>query len=191
MDFTKRQIEIIDASKYLIGKKKDIVLSLAVFLLIVGGAILLEQVFSDRAALIHVGAIIGSMMVGNVFFIIIPNQKKVVAEPTLANNIVYYPIYKPNTSSLGCGEGDALICAVDADCGYNRSSELDDSGVTAKTDCYKVGVGVLSKLVIFGKKLYANISGKTDEKKAKTDIVIINALDSDNLNLRSSWRENF
>ena len=65
--------------KYLIGKKKDIVLSLAVFLLIVGGAILLEQVFSDRAALIHVGAIIGSMMVGNVFFIIIPNQKKVVA----------------------------------------------------------------------------------------------------------------
>jgi len=122
---------------------------------------------------------------------ILSDQKKVVAEPTLANNIVYYPIYKPNTSSLGCGEGDALICAVDADCGYNRSSELDDSGVTAKTDCYKVGVGVLSKLVIFGKKLYANISGKTDEKKAKTDIVIINALDSDNLNLRSSWRENF
>ena len=122
---------------------------------------------------------------------ILSDQKKVVAEPTLANNIVYYPIYKPNTSSLGCGEGDALICAVDADCGYNRSSELDDSGATAKTDCYKVGVGVLSKLVIFGKKLYANISGKTDEKKAKTDIVIINALDSDNLNLRSSWRENF
>ena len=52
-------------------------------------------------------------------------------------------------------------------------------------------MSLLSKLVIFGKKLYANISGKTDKNKAKTDIVIINAIDSDNDNLRSSWRENF
>lgn len=38
----------------------------------------LDQVFSDRAAFIHVGAIIGTAMVANVFFVIIPNQKKVV-----------------------------------------------------------------------------------------------------------------
>ncbi len=122
---------------------------------------------------------------------ILKDRKKVTAEPTLANNIVYYPIYKPDSTTLGCGEGDALICAVDADCGYNRSSELDENGATDKKDCYKVGQGVLSKLVIFGKKLYANISGKTDKNKAKRDIVIINAIDSDNDNLRSSWRENF
>ena len=44
---------------------------------------------------------------------------------------------------------------------------------------------------IFGNNLYANISGKTDEDKDKTDIVILNAIDDGNPNLRSSWRENF
>ena len=39
----------------------------------------LEQVFSDRAAYLHVGAAIGTCMVANVFFVIIPNQKKTVA----------------------------------------------------------------------------------------------------------------
>ena len=118
------------------------------------------------------------------------DRKKVTAEPTLANNVVYFPIFKPNTA-LGCGKGDAYICAVDADCGYNRSSELDESGSTNKKNCYKVGTGVLSKLVIFGKKLYANISGETEEDKKKKDIVILNAIDTGDVNLRSSWRENF
>ncbi|MES2442370.1 MAG: urate hydroxylase PuuD [Pseudomonadota bacterium] len=40
----------------------------------------LDTVFSARAAYMHVGAIMGSVMVGNVFFIIIPNQRKVVAD---------------------------------------------------------------------------------------------------------------
>jgi len=39
----------------------------------------LTRIFSDRAAFLHVGAILGTAMVANVFFIIIPNQKKVVA----------------------------------------------------------------------------------------------------------------
>ncbi|MEI9992472.1 MAG: urate hydroxylase PuuD [Rhizomicrobium sp.] len=39
----------------------------------------LTRVFSDRAAFLHVGAIVGTAMVANVFFVIIPNQKKVVA----------------------------------------------------------------------------------------------------------------
>ncbi|RYY34040.1 MAG: hypothetical protein EOP59_16865, partial [Sphingomonadales bacterium] len=37
-------------------------------------------VFTARGAYLHVGAIIGSVMVGNVFFVIIPNQKIVVAD---------------------------------------------------------------------------------------------------------------
>ena len=49
------------------------------------------------------------------------------------------------------------------------SSELDESGSTNKKNCYKVGTGVLSKLVIFGKKLYANISGETEEDKKLHD----------------------
>ena len=37
------------------------------------------QVFSGRGAYVHAGAVIAGIMSGNVFFLIIPNQKKVVA----------------------------------------------------------------------------------------------------------------
>jgi uncharacterized membrane protein len=50
------------------------------FACLVYAAILLDSLFSARAAYMHVGAIVGSVMVGNVFFIIIPNQRKVVAD---------------------------------------------------------------------------------------------------------------
>ncbi len=43
-------------------------------------ASLLDSLFNARAAYLHVGAIIGTVMVGNVFLIIIPNQRKVVAD---------------------------------------------------------------------------------------------------------------
>lgn len=55
------------------------VLSVLVFALAVAAAYGFAQVFSPRAAFIHAGALVGTIMVGNVFFIIIPNQKKVVA----------------------------------------------------------------------------------------------------------------
>jgi len=42
-------------------------------------AYFLSEVFSGRAAYIHVGAAIGTMMVGNVFFVIIPAQKEMVS----------------------------------------------------------------------------------------------------------------
>ncbi|MEI6642098.1 MAG: urate hydroxylase PuuD [Novosphingobium sp.] len=46
---------------------------------LVAAAFGLDHVFSARGAYLHVGAIIGTAMVGNVFFVIIPNQRKVVA----------------------------------------------------------------------------------------------------------------
>jgi uncharacterized membrane protein len=49
------------------------------FLILTAAAYALTRIFSDRAAFLHVGAIIGTAMVANVFFVIIPNQKKVVA----------------------------------------------------------------------------------------------------------------
>lgn len=55
-----------------------LLLSGAVFVLIAFSAYFLTHIFSGRAAFVHVGAFVGSIMVGNVFFIIIPNQKKVV-----------------------------------------------------------------------------------------------------------------
>jgi len=59
---------------------KTSTLAVCVFILIVGFSWGLLEVFSGRAAFLHVGAIVGSMMVGNVFFVIIPNQKRVVAD---------------------------------------------------------------------------------------------------------------
>jgi len=50
------------------------------FAFLLGAAIVLDRLFNARAAYIHIGAIIGSVMVGNVFFVIIPNQRKVVAD---------------------------------------------------------------------------------------------------------------
>ncbi|MET3665066.1 urate hydroxylase PuuD [Caulobacter sp. 1776] len=43
-------------------------------------AYFLSKLFSDRGAFIHVGAIIGTAMVANVFLVIIPNQRKIVAD---------------------------------------------------------------------------------------------------------------
>ena len=40
----------------------------------------LIRIFSDLGAFMHVGAIIGTVMVANVFLIIIPNQRKLVAQ---------------------------------------------------------------------------------------------------------------
>ncbi len=54
-------------------------LAVIVFALIVGAAWFYSHVFSGRGALIHVGAFIGTIMAVNVFGIIIPNQKKIVA----------------------------------------------------------------------------------------------------------------
>ena len=56
----------------------EFLLSAAVFVLIAFSAYFLTHLFSGRAAFVHVGAMVGTIMVGNVFFIIIPNQKKIV-----------------------------------------------------------------------------------------------------------------
>ena len=50
------------------------------FGLLVAAAYGLTRVFADLGAFMHVGAIIGTVMAANVFMIIIPNQRKVVAQ---------------------------------------------------------------------------------------------------------------
>ena len=59
--------------------KNGTVLGAIVFGLLVLLAWGLGQVFGGRAAFIHVGTSIGTIMVANVFFVIIPGQKKMVA----------------------------------------------------------------------------------------------------------------
>jgi len=55
-------------------------LTIAVAVLVAAFSEFYLRLFGGRAAYLHVGALVGSLMVGNVFFLIIPNQKKVVAE---------------------------------------------------------------------------------------------------------------
>jgi uncharacterized membrane protein len=55
------------------------VLAAAMFALVIGASWALFHVFGARAAYVHVGAMIGTMMVANVFFHIIPGQKRMVA----------------------------------------------------------------------------------------------------------------
>ena len=58
--------------------KKPILFATLGFALLVGFAYFYTQFFSSRAAYIHFGAMIGTIMVANVFFVIIPSQKAMV-----------------------------------------------------------------------------------------------------------------
>ena len=55
-------------------------LMLGLYVVLVGMAWFYTHVFSGRAALLHLGAFTASVMSGNVFFIIMPNQRTVVAD---------------------------------------------------------------------------------------------------------------
>ena len=55
-------------------------LMLALFAVLVGMSWFYTQVFSGRAALLHLGAFTATIMSANVFFIIMPNQRIVVAD---------------------------------------------------------------------------------------------------------------
>lgn len=58
--------------------KKGIWFTIAGFLIAAGMAYFYSHIFSSRAAYIHFGAMLGSIMVANVFFVIIPAQKAMV-----------------------------------------------------------------------------------------------------------------
>jgi uncharacterized membrane protein len=58
----------------------NLLLGLFWFVCLLWAAAVLDGLFNARAAYMHVGAMIGTVMVANVFFIIIPNQRKVVAD---------------------------------------------------------------------------------------------------------------
>jgi len=59
-------------------KSKPLLLGIIIFIYLAVLAFLLSQFLSPRAAYIHVGAAIGTIMAGNVFFVIIPAQKELV-----------------------------------------------------------------------------------------------------------------
>ena len=58
--------------------KQPALLGAVLFVLLIAAAYGFSLIFSGRAAYIHVGAIIGTIMVGNVFFTIMPAQRALV-----------------------------------------------------------------------------------------------------------------
>jgi uncharacterized membrane protein len=56
------------------------VLMVALFVVLVAMSWFYTQVFSGRAAMLHLGAFTASIMTGNVLFVIMPNQRVVVAD---------------------------------------------------------------------------------------------------------------
>ena len=64
----------------LVHKKKAF--AIIGFLIVVCYAFVLSKFLSGRAAFMHVGALLGTIMAGNVFFTIIPSQKELVAAAT-------------------------------------------------------------------------------------------------------------
>jgi uncharacterized membrane protein len=59
--------------------RQELVLAAAVFLFVVASAYVSSQLFSGRAAYLQVGAMVGTMMAGNVLFNIIPAHRKLIA----------------------------------------------------------------------------------------------------------------
>lgn len=59
--------------------KNNTVMAMLIFSLVLLAAYILTHVFSARGAFIHVGAMIGTVMAANVFMVIIPAQKALVA----------------------------------------------------------------------------------------------------------------
>jgi uncharacterized membrane protein len=57
----------------------EVKLGLVCFVFVVLLAFLFQQVFSGRGAMVHTGAVMATMMAGNVAMIIIPNQRKAIA----------------------------------------------------------------------------------------------------------------
>jgi uncharacterized membrane protein len=60
--------------------RRPAALTAVLFLVILAAAWGYAQLFSGRAALLHLGALAATLMSGNVFFVIIPNQRVVVTD---------------------------------------------------------------------------------------------------------------
>lgn len=60
--------------------RRPLTLGICIYAFLVLASWALFHVFSARAAYLHVGAIVGTIMVANVFFVIIPGQRKMLAQ---------------------------------------------------------------------------------------------------------------
>ena len=123
--------------------------------------------------------------------------QKASASPTVYKGTVYYPVYQPPKGDAICGVGNAYVCSADDECGLNTSEDIGyasktmdaNAGFDEDTGCYYLQPGVLSKLVVFSDKLFANITTSSEDQKD----TLISLLSNDgNISVfRGSWRENY
>ena len=114
------------------------------------------------------------------------SYRKVSAPPTLFKGQVYFPVYEPPPGANRCNIGNAFICASDDECGTNNSHELVKGSAANAGACTFVREGVLSELVIFGDKLYANVAGPSDNPDTLYSIL---AIAGEVLSNKGGWRD--
>ena len=117
--------------------------------------------------------------------------RKSSAPPTLFKGIVYYPIYQPPPGSAPCAQGHSFICAADDECGTNSSELLKletpgDVNNPGKNACAYVSEGVLSELVVFGDKLFANVAGPSEDESTLFSVF---SVPGEILRNKGGWRD--
>jgi type IV pilus assembly protein PilY1 len=134
--------------------------------------------------------------------------RKASASPTVYKGTVYYPIYQPPSGAAACGVGNAFICSADDECGTNTSKNISYAQKTvgsesrfnsreedaiggggAGSGCYYLQPGILSKLVVYGDTLFANITTSSEDQE---DTLISLLSEAGEIEVyKGSWRENY
>jgi type IV pilus assembly protein PilY1 len=117
------------------------------------------------------------------WYIDLPSNQKVSAQPTIKNQTVYFPIYEPSTGLNVCSAGQALIKATSTTCGET---------ITFQGNAYlNLGGGVATKVQTIGTKIVVGISGKKIETSAKESVVITDQVGTVESSVTvEAWREN-
>ena len=111
--------------------------------------------------------------------------RKISAAPTLFEGNVYYPIYQPPKGVDKCNVGMAYICVANDECGSNNSHLLSAGGDPSAA-CKEVREGILSRLIIFGDELFANVAGPSKDEDTLYQII---AGVGESSSRRSTWRD--
>ena len=82
----------------------------------------------------------------------------------------------------------AYVCSYNDECGYLDTEGIDPEGEVPEGSCFEVGSGILSKLVVFGDSMFANLAGPS---ATEDTLVKILASDQQFRSFKRSWRENF
>ena len=123
--------------------------------------------------------------------------RKASASPTVYKGTVYYPVYEPPAGSAACSVGNAFICSADDECGTNTSEDIAYAQKTVgagsqfdyNSGCYYLQPGVLSRLVVFSDKLFANITTSSEDQK--DTLVSLLSTQGYISSFKGGWRHNF